>query len=137
MKKLLLLLSFVLPLFALSQSLDKKFSVVADLMKEGYSVASEYTMVLKKGEEKTFERTFYSNTKYVVVAIPTESGVTDSDLYIDYPDGDSYVKDNDNYAWSIVRYTKIYEQPMKIRVKNYAASSSTYSYDFTVVVMYK
>jgi len=137
MKKVVLALCFILPLAAFSQSLDKKYSIVADLMKEGYSVASEYNWTIRKGEEKTFERTFYSNTKYVVVAIPTESGVTDSDLYIEYPDGTSYAKDNDTYAWSIVRYTKYYEQPMKIRVKNYAASSSTYSYDFTVVVLYK
>jgi hypothetical protein len=133
----LVILLFIISNISFAQTKEKKYEIVYDLIQDNYKVASEYNYNIQNSYSKTIDRSFYETNDYCVIAVPTSSGVTDTDLYIQFESGNDYVKNDGSNTWAMVKFTPSYTRTMRIKVVNRNSSSSSASYNFDIIVLYK
>jgi hypothetical protein len=100
----------------------------------GYTLTSDDYFTLQRGETAYKMRTCYDDSEYVVIAMPTETGVNDLDINVYDYDGSLYTKDTDSQARSMVRFSPSFDRTFKIEVKNYSSLRYNYGYDCRLLV---
>jgi hypothetical protein len=123
-----------------NNSYSSQLSVAAikvKMMNMGYTLASDDYFTLQKGETAYKMRACYDDNEYVVIAMPTETGVNDLDINVYDYDGSLYTKDNDSHAASVVRFSPSFDRTFKIQVKNYSSDRYNYGYDCRLLVFRK
>ncbi len=136
-RKMLILALLTLSIITYAQSSRSVSSIKSIFRDKGYSLVDDYYLALSEGNYQYRTRKFYSSCEYVIVAFNTEYGVKDLDLYVQYLDGDTYKKDNDNTNYCVVRFQPGTTRRMKLKVKNYSSLRSGYAYDVHMLVFYK
>ena len=105
-----------------SQS-QKYYQIKGYLQGKGYTVSNEIYGDIAQSESAFYWRRFYANTTYLIYGFTEDDDVNDLDLYVNYDDGDLYVRDNGTDAVPIVTFTPTYDHDMKVLIKNYSSST--------------
>ena len=107
------------------------------MRQKGFSLASNDYFTLNYRQEKYLTRKFYSSSTYCIVALPTETGVKDLDIYVYEADGTLYKKDADASKVSVVNLDLLVSREMSVYVKNYDCERTGYGYDCRLLIFYK
>ena len=103
----------------------------------GYSLASDDYFTIQEGEIKIKNRSFYSDKEYVIIAIPTEEGVNDLDLYLYDSYGNVILKDADGDEAAMISYSSYSQRNAVLKVKNQDSNRLGYAYDAHLLIFYK
>jgi hypothetical protein len=109
----------------------------AYLISEGFSIATEQYADLKQGGTAGHNRTFYSGTSYVIVAVSDDNDVSDVDIYVNYTSGETYMKDTDPSNCAVVQFTPSFKRDMRVVIKNHTSRTPNYASRCRFIVGYK
>ncbi|MVN23276.1 hypothetical protein [Mucilaginibacter arboris] len=143
MKKSIIIsiISMVLLMVTLPQSkvfaIIKEADLIAEMKYQGWTVSSNRFVDLKEGESCSWwYKSFFSNHEYKIVAFSEDDDVTDIDIEVQYTDGTSYRKDDDNDDLAVVQFNCYTTKVLGVRITNYA-SDSYYASRCKFIVFYR
>ena len=138
MKRVIIILSFFLfsATYVFSQ-VNTERELVQKMKAEGYSVSTIQYADLYAGSSARYWKTFYSGSKYIIVAFPEESGVNDIDVYLYDDDGSLLTQDTDASPFAVLEYAPYTTRNMKVVIKNYGSNSQSYDYRCKFIIFYK
>ena len=138
MKTIALLLVLSLPFMSFAQE-GKKDELAIHYRNLGYSLLDETDFTLKQGDEKYIERKFAAYHDFVVYLVPAHNGVYDSNLYIDYLNGDKfiYVLDGTNPSRGASFTTNADDCSFRVSFKNYSSYYTSVEYDYSLIIFGK
>lgn len=104
---------------------------------DGYSLASDDYFTIQEGEIKFKSRSFGTSYDYVIMAVPTEDGINDLDLYLCDSYGNTIIKDDDPDAAAMIHYSPYAQRNAVLKVKNQDSDRLRYGYDAHLLIFYK
>lgn len=102
----------------------------------GWNIGNEQYADLIQGNSAYTNMNFTAGSTYNIVACSNDNDVTDVDVYVYYPDGTLFMKDNDSSALAIVTFNCIYSQQLKIVIKNYLSRTPMYASTIRYFIAY-
>ena len=129
MKKLITIYLLIVTVFTLNA---QKISIqrrLDNLKQNGYDKYVDFEINIKQGQTGYKIYKFKKNTNYTILAYSEDTNVTDIDLFIYYPDGKLYMKNDDvSDILMCERFFKLNEErEFKIVVENHKSNRSNYT----------
>ena len=140
MKKIILLSAVVfLALTSFAQHSAEYYKVTKFMKDRGWTLSADNrTANLKEGGYTTWwNRHYYANLEYAVVAFSDDPDVEDVDVEVRDLDGDLIAKDDDEESWAIARFQLDYAQTLKVKMTNYSSQTPNYASSCRYLIFYK